>query len=104
MAAINVVFGRVITKQTQVQKISCAWQKFERSKVSLIQRSVIGPDPADTILFHQPDELWPMPASVPKFNCKPKIPWQLHEELAQRMLAVARGQRGRKLNEDHLKL
>ena len=104
MAAFKVVFGRVIAKQTQVEKISGAWEKLERRKVSLIQRSGIGPNPADTILFDQPDELWPVPASVPEFNRKPEIPWQLQEELAQRMLAVARGQRGRKLDEDDLEL
>jgi hypothetical protein len=39
-----------------------------------------------------------------KFNGKPKIPWQLHEELAQRVLAVCRCQRRRELNEDDLEL
>src|SRR5215468_10610245 len=45
-----------------------------------------------------------MPAGMPKFNRKPEIPRQLHEELAQRVLAVEWRQRRRKLNEDDLEL
>lgn len=102
VATIDVVFGCVIAKQAQVKKISGARQKFEGRKVSLVERSGIGPDPADAILFHQPNKLWAMPASVAKFNGKPKIPRQLHEELAQRMFSVCRRQRRRELNEDHV--
>ena len=88
MAAIDVVFGCVIAKQPQVKKISGARQKFEGRKVSLVERSGISPDPADTVLFQKPDKLRPMPARVTKLNGKPQIPRQLREELAQRVLAV----------------
>ena len=104
MASVDVVFGCVIAEQAEVQKISGAWQKFEGRKVSLVERSGIGPDPADTVLFHESNELRPMPAGVAKFNGKPEITRQLHEELAQRLLAVCRRQRRRELNKDHLKL
>ena len=104
MATINVVFGCVIAKQTQIKKISGARQKFEGRKVSLVERSSIGPDPADTILFHEPDKLRAVPAGVPKFKRKTEIPRQLHEELTQRVFSVG-GRQGRgKLNKDHLEL
>jgi hypothetical protein len=45
-----------------------------------------------------------MPAGVPKFNRKPEIPRQLHEELAQRVFSVCGRQGRRKLNKDHLEL
>src|SRR5512132_4079492 len=102
MATINVVFGCVIAKQTQIKKISGARQKFEGRKVSLVERSGIGPDPADTVLFHKPNKLRSMPARVANFNGKPEIPWQLRQELAQRVFSVCWRQRRRELNEDHL--
>ena len=52
VATIDVVFGRVIAKQTKVKKISGARQKLEGSKVSLVERSGIGPDPANAVLFY----------------------------------------------------
>jgi len=52
VATIRVVFGCVIAQQAQVKKISRAWQKFERRKVSLVEGSGISPDPADAVLFH----------------------------------------------------
>src|SRR5207249_10067752 len=85
MATVDVVFGCVIAKQTHVKKISGARQKFEGRKVSLVERSRIRPNPANTVLFYKPDKLRPMPARVAKFNGKPEIPWQLHEEFAQRV-------------------
>ena len=88
VATIEIVFGYVIAKQTQVKEISGARQKFERRKVSLVERSGIGPDPAHAILFHQPNELRPMPARVAKFNGKPELPRQLRQELAQRVFSI----------------
>ena len=86
--AIDIVFGCVIAKQTQIEKIRSARQKFERCKVSLVKRSGVRPDPADAILFQKPNELRPMPSGVTKFNREAEIPWQLRQELAQRQLAV----------------
>ena len=104
MAPVAVVFGRVIAKQTQVKKIGGARQKFERRKVSLVERSGIGPDPADTVFFHEPDKLRSMPAGMAKFNREPEIPWQLRNEFAQRIFTIGRRQRWRELNKDHLQL
>src|SRR5919106_2083847 len=104
VATVDAVFGCIIAKQTQVKKISGAWQKFEGRKVSLVKPSGIGPDPADTVLFHKPDKLRPMPARVAKFNGKPEIPRQLNQEFAQRVFAICRRQRRGKLNEDNLEL
>jgi hypothetical protein len=104
MATVDVVFSCVVAKQTQVEKISGAWQKFERRQVSLVERSGIGPDPADTTLFYKPNKLRPMPPSVAKLNGKTEIPRQLQEELAQRLFAVCRRQRRWELNKDHLEL
>ena len=59
MAAVHVVFCRVIAQQTEIKKISSAWQKFEWREVSLVKRRRIGPDPADTMLFQEPDKLRP---------------------------------------------
>ena len=99
---IDGVFGRVIAKQAQVKKISGARQKFEGRKVSLVERSGIGPNPADTVLFHKANKLRPTPARVTKFNGKPEIPWQLHQELAQRVFSVCWCQRRRELNKDDM--
>ena len=88
VATIDVVFGRVIAKQTQVKKIGGARQKFEGRKVSLVERSGIGPDPGDAVLFHQPNKLGSMPARVAKFKRKPEVPRQLRQELAQRVFSV----------------
>ena len=97
---MDVVFGDVIAKQAQVKKISRAWEKFEGSKVPLVERSGIGPHPANAVLFHEANKLWAMPARVTKFNGKPEIPRQLREKLAQRVFSVCRCQRRRELNED----
>src|SRR5262249_35101374 len=102
MATIHIVFGCVIAEQTQVKKISCAWQKFERRKVSLVERSGIGPDPADAVLFDQANKLRPMPARVAKFDGKPEVPRQLRQELAQRVFSVCGCQGRRELNKNHL--
>jgi len=104
VAAVDIVFGCVIAKQTEVKKISGARQKFEGSKVSLVERSGISPDPANAVLLHKPDKLWPMPARVAKFNGKPEIAWQLCQELAQCVFSVCGRQRRGELNEDDLEL
>src|SRR5919108_5778650 len=104
VAAIDVVFGCVVTKQSQINKIGGARQKFERRKISLVERSRVGPNPADAVLFQQPDKLRPMPAGMSKFNRKPEISRQLHKKFAQRLFAVDRRERRRELNEDYLEL
>ena len=104
VATIGGVFGYVIAKQAQVKEISRAWQKFEGRKIPLVERSGIGPDPANAVLFHQANKLWPMPARVAKFNGKPEIPRQLRQELPQRVFPVRWRERRRELNEDDMEL
>src|SRR5262249_201440 len=104
MAAIDIVFRCVVAEQAQVKKIGGAGQKFERRKISLVERSGIAPDPADAVLFQQADKVRPMPANMSKFNRKTKIPRQLKKKLAQRLLAFDRRQRRRQLNQDYLQL
>src|ERR671930_401208 len=100
--AVDIVFCCIIAKQSEIEKVGRAWQKFERRKISFIKWSGVRPHPANAMLFQKPDELWPMPSRMAKFNCKPEIPWQLAQKIAQRRLAILRRKRGRKLNEDNV--
>src|ERR1700704_2030694 len=86
--AIDIVFGCIIAKEAQIEKIRSARQEFERCKISLVKGSGVRPHPADAMLFQKPDELRPMPSSVTKFNRKAEIPWQLTKEIAQRQLPI----------------
>ena len=92
VAAVDIVFRCVITKQTHVKKIGGARQKFKGRKISLVERSGIGPNPADAVLFYQADKLRAMPACVAKFDRKPEIPRQLHQKFPQRLLSVRQAQ------------
>ena len=102
--AIDVVFGCVIAKQTQIKKVGRAWQEFERCKISFVKWSGVRPHPANAMLFQKPDELWPMPRGVAKFNCKAEIPWKLREKIAQRQSAVLWRKGRRKLDKNHAEL
>src|SRR4030095_10968987 len=96
--AIDVVFCCVIAKQTQIEKVGRAGQEFERGKVSFVKGSSIRPYPADTMLFQKPDELWPMPPGVTKFNREAEITRQLPDKIAQRQFAILWREGRRKLN------
>src|SRR5580704_1654981 len=97
--AIDIVFGFIIAKQTQIEKIRSARQEFERRKISLVKSSGIRPHPADAMLFQKPDELRPMPSGVTKFNREAENRWQLPKEIAQRQLAILWSEGRRKLNQ-----
>ena len=99
--AIDIVFGGVISKQTQIEKIRSARQKFERCKISFVEWSGIRPHPANAMLFQKPDELWPMPSGVTKFDCETEIPGELTDEIAQHQFAILWREGRWKLNEDH---
>ena len=88
VATVNVVLRHVITKQTQIERICSARQEFKGSKISFVEWSGIGPDPANAISFQEPNKLRPMPAGVTKFNRKPEISRQLRKKFAERGLAV----------------
>ncbi len=99
-----IILGRVIAEQTQVKKIGRPGQKFERRKIAFIERTGVGPNPTDAILFQQPNNLGPMPASVTKFNGKPETSGQLHEKFSQNLSAILGCERGRQLDQHNLEL
>jgi len=94
----------VVAEQTQIQKIGSAWQKFKGGKISFVERSAIGPNPANAIFFQEPNKLRSMPAGMTKLNRKTEISWQLWEKLSERRLAVLWGQGRRELDENNLEL
>jgi len=104
VSAIDIVFRRVIAEQTQVEKIRGTRQEFEGSKISFVKWSGIGPHPANAIFFQEPDDLWPMPSGMTKFNRKTEAPWQLCEKFTQCRLGIFGSKGRRKLDEDNLKL
>ena len=85
------------------QKIGRPRQKLERRKIAFIERTGVGPNPANAILFQEANKLWPMPSGVTKFNRKAEIPRQLTKKIAQRQLAILRRERRRKLDQDGAK-
>jgi len=99
-----VIFGRVIAEQTQIKQIGRPRQKFERRKIAFIERTGVGPNPTDAVLFQQSDDLWPVPASVTKFNGKPEPFRKLHEKFSQNLSAILGRERWRQLNQHNLEL
>src|SRR5439155_7008553 len=99
---LDIGFCCVIAKQTQIEKIRGARQKFERSKISFAERSSICPHPANTIFFQKPNDLRPMPSGVTKFNRETKIVRQLFEKFAKRRLASFRCKGWGELDENNV--
>ena len=99
-----VVLGRVITEQPQIKEIGREREKFERREITFVQRSCVGPNPADAVLLEQTNDLRPMPAGITKLDRKPKTFRKLHEKFAQRLPAVFRRERWRKLDQHNLQL
>ena len=102
--SVNVVFRCIITEQTQVQKVSSARQEFERRKIAFVERTGVGPNPANAVLFQQPDDLGPVPAGVTKFNRKPEAFRKLDKKFSQNLSAILGRERGRQLNQHNLEL
>src|SRR5205809_8021742 len=73
VATVNVVFRCVITKKTQKERIGSARQDFKGRKITLVEWGGVGPDPATAIFFHEPNELWPMPARMTKCKRKQEV-------------------------------
>src|SRR5947207_3053224 len=96
----RVIFGGVIAEQAKVNEIGRGGQELERREIPFVQRTSIGPDPADPVFFQEPDVLGPMPAGIAEFYGEPEIAWQLREESAQQGAAGFWRERRRKLNED----
>ena len=99
-----VIFGRVIAKQTQIKKIGRPWQKLERRKIAFIERADVGPNPANAVLFQQPDDLRPVPAGVTKFNGKPETFRKLDQKFSQDLSPILGRERWGQLNQHNLKL
>ena len=104
MSAVTIVFRGVIAKQAQIDEIGCARQKFERREVAFIQRTRVGPHPADAMFFQKPNDLRPMPAGMAEFDRETKIPRQLFEEFAQRRFTFLRCEGRRQLDQEHVQL
>ncbi len=100
--AVAIVLGRVIAEQPEVKKIGRSRQKFERRKIAFIKRTGVGPNPANAVLFQQPDDLWPVPAGMTKFNRKPKTFRKLDKKFSQNLSAILRRERGRQLDQHNL--
>src|ERR1700693_2253693 len=99
-----VIFGRVIAEQTEIKKIGRPRQKLERRKIAFIERTGVGPNPANAVLFQQPDDLRPVPAGVTKFNGKSETFWKLDKKFSQNLSPILGREGWRQLNQHNLKL
>lgn len=72
MTAIGVIFRGIIAQQSEVKEIGRTRQKFEWRQVTFIQRTGVGPDPADVIFFEQPNDLRAVPSAMAEFDREPK--------------------------------
>jgi len=82
-----VVFCGVITEQPDIQKVGCTRLKIRKAQgIPLVQWRSIRPNPADPMFFQKMNELRPMPAGMPKFDGKTKIPRQLLETKSEAAL------------------
>src|SRR6266550_7803808 len=87
--AVPVIFSGVISEQPDVQKVGRPRLKFERRQIALIERRSVRPNPADAMFFQKMNELRPMPARMPKFDGKTKIPRQLLDECPKRHFPIS---------------
>ena len=102
MFPVRTVFGGIIAQQTEIEKIRRPGQELKRRQVALVERSGVGPDPADPVFLEQTDDLRPVPSRVPEFDGESERFWQLFEKGAQSGFAFFRGERGRELDQDNL--
>ena len=101
---VAIVFCGVIAEKPKIKKIGRAREKFERREVPFVERTGVGPNPANAMFFQQADNLRPMPAGMTKFDRETKISRQLIKEFAKRLPAILRSKRGRQLDENNLQL
>ena len=80
--AVPIIFRRVVAEEPHVEKVGRVRPKFERREIAFVQGTGVGPDPADTMFFQQPDDLRTMPAGMTKLDREPKIARQLLEKIA----------------------
>src|SRR3984893_9607855 len=99
-----VVLSRVIAEQAEIKKIGRLRQKFERREIAFVERTDVGPNPANAILFQQPDDLRPVPVGMTKFNREPEAFRKLHQKFSQDLSPILGRKRWRQLNQHDLKL
>src|SRR5262249_23710871 len=104
MLAVPVAFCRGVAQPTHVEKIGRARLKFEWSEIAVVQGRSVGPDAADAVFFQQMNELWAVPAGMPKLDGKAKIPRQLLEERSQRDFPLFRLKGRWQLDQDDVQL
>ena len=68
MSSAGIVFGRVIAKQADINKIGRSRQELERRQISFVESTGVGPDPAKSIGFEQADDIRAVPAGVSKLD------------------------------------
>src|SRR4051812_48425484 len=71
--SVAIVFGAVIAQQPQIKEISRGRKELERRQIAFVERTGVGPDPADPMLFQEPNVVRAMPAGVAEFEGETKI-------------------------------
>src|SRR5712671_3314230 len=102
--AFRIVFRGVVAEQTEVNKIGGGGQELERREVAFVERTGIGPDPANPVFLDETDVLRPVPAGVAELDGETEIARQLREEGAEKGTAGFRRERRRQLNQDDVEL
>src|SRR5947207_233621 len=103
-STVAIVFRTVVTEETQIQKIGCPRQEFERREIAFVQRAGVGPNPADTMFLEKMNDLWTMPAGVTELDRKAEVARELFEKFPQRLTPILWDEGGRQLDQDNLKL
>ena len=101
--AVAIVLGPVIAEQPEIKEIRRVRQEFEGREIAFIQRTGVGPNPANAMLFQKMNDLRPMPPRMTELNRETKIARQLLEKIAKRSLPGLWRKGGRQLNENDLK-
>src|SRR5947209_818477 len=104
MLAVGVVLRRVIAEKPQVDEVGGGGKEFERREIAFVESAGIGPNPADSIFFHEANVLRPMPAGMAKLDGEAEIARELREEGAQQSAARLRRKGRRQLNQDDVQL
>ncbi len=103
MAALSVVLGGVIAKQTQVKKIGCSWKELEWREIAFVQPTGISPNPANPMFFQEMNDLGTMPARVSKLDRKTEAVRKLFEKFPKSPSTVFWQERRWQLNKNDVK-
>jgi outer membrane protein assembly factor BamD len=102
--AIAIVLRGVIAEEAQIKEVGRARQEFEGREIAFVQRTGVGPYPANAVFLEKVNDLRAMPPAMAKLDRKAKVAWELFQEFSQRLAAILGSERGRQLNQDDLKL